>query len=62
MEQTTGEEMELDVIGTCCEFTEYENIEAFQDDYGSEYETLDDIRDVTTVIEIDDDAFIIQAF
>ena len=25
LEQDTGDEMELDVIGLCCEFTEYDN-------------------------------------
>lgn len=61
-EQDTGEELELDVIALCCDFTEYESLEAFQKDYGDEYETLDDVRVATTVIEIDDDAFIIQNF
>ncbi len=61
-EQETGEEMELDVIALCCDFTEYENLEAFQNDYGEEYETIEDIENRTTVIRIDDESFIIQAF
>ena len=62
-EEDTGEEMELDVIALCCDFTEYENIAEFQEAYSSDYETLEDIRDVAIVIEIEDsEAFIIQNF
>lgn len=70
-EEETGEEIELDVIAICCDFTEYENLAEFQADYGTEYETIDDIRDNTTVIDIDldkdedgneDGSFIIQNF
>lgn len=60
--EDTGADVELDVIAICCEYNEYENIAEFQKDYGEEYETIDDIRDRTEVIKIDDDAFIILAF
>ena len=54
---------ELDVIAYCCEFTEYENIEEFHGDYDAEdYPNIESIENATTVIRIDDDAFIIQAF
>ena len=33
-EQETGEEIEPDVIGLCCEFTEYENAITAAEDYG----------------------------
>ena len=52
LEEDTGEETELDVIGLCCEFTEYEDIEDFQSTYGTEYETLEDIEYQTIVIPI----------
>lgn len=61
-EDSTGQEIELDVIGLCCEFTEYKDLEEFQQAYGDEYETIEDIEDATTVIRIDDEAFIIQDF
>ena len=54
--------IELDVIAICCEYSEYESLEEFQYDYGSEYESLDDIREQTEVIEIDNDSFIIAQF
>ena len=34
------ENYELDVIGICCEFAEYENLEEFQNDYGEEYNSI----------------------
>ena len=70
-EEDTGKEIELDVIAICCEFSEYASLAEFQADYGTEYETIDDIRDNTTVIDIDldededgneDGSFIIQNF
>lgn len=70
-EEDTGEEMELDVIAICCDFSKYSSLAEFQADYGTEYESIDDIRDNTTVIDIDldededgneDGSFIIQNF
>jgi len=61
-EDQTGEEIELDVIAICCDFTEYESLEEFQGEYGEEYETIEDIENSTLVIPIDDERFIIQVF
>lgn len=62
-EEDLNEEIELDVIAICCEFTEYEDIEAFQSAYGDEYQTIDDIEYETIVIPIaGTDGFIIQDF
>ena len=63
-EQSTMEEIELDVIAICCEFTEYENLEEFQNDYGSgNYQNMEDINNNTIVIPIEGkDSFIIQQF
>lgn len=61
-ESDTGEELELDIVGLCCDFTEYEDIEEFKNDY-PDYETMDDIVNATTVILIGDTGrFIIQDF
>lgn len=62
IEEDTGEEMELDVIALCCDYTEYQSIEEFQREYGDEYEAIEDIEQQTTVIPVNDDAFIIQVF
>ncbi len=46
-----GEDIELDVVGICCEWSEYKDIEAVKEDY--EIEGLSDLQDQTTVIEFD---------
>ncbi len=61
-EESTGEEIELDVVALCCEYTEYSSLEEFQGAYSTEYETVEDIQEATQFIRIDDDAFIIQDF
>ena len=59
---------ELDVIGICCDFTEYENLKEFQSEYyddvaGDKFKTIEEIEEETTVIRIEDsDSFIIQVF
>jgi len=62
MEDGCAEETELDVIALCCEFCEYKDLAEFQADYSTDYETIEDIEEATTVIKIDDDSFIIQCF
>ena len=60
LEDDTGEEIELDVIAICCDFTEYGSLQEFQECYGAEdYPDLESIADATQFIEIDDDSFII---
>jgi len=61
-ENDMGEEIELDVIALCCEYTEHKNIKEFQNNYGKEYQTIEDIEDKTTVIRIDNGGFIIADF
>ena len=60
-EEDTGQEFELDVIALCCDYAEYSNLEALQDDY-SEIDNIEELSEHTTVIEVDDDSFIIQQF
>lgn len=62
LEEETGEEMELDVVALRCDYSEYGDLAAFQKDYGTEYETIEDIEDRTTVIRIDNESFIIADF
>jgi len=63
LEDDIGEPIELDVISLCCEYSEYENLKEFQNDYGDEYESLDDIENDTTLIKIEDEeGFIIRQF
>ncbi len=60
-EEDTGEEIELDVIALCCEYTEYKNLAELQENY-TDIESIEKLRDHTTVIMIDDERFIIQDF
>ena len=53
---------ELDVIALCCEFTEYSDLAEIQANYSStDIESIDDLRDHTSVIEFDG-GLIIQDF
>tara|TARA_R100001594_G_scaffold22026_1_gene42665 strand:+ start:123 stop:455 length:333 start_codon:yes stop_codon:yes gene_type:complete len=56
--------IKFDPIAFCCEYSEYENIQAFWKDYNQEdYPTIEKIEDNTTVIKIpDSEKFIIEAF
>jgi|TARA_R100000501_G_C2588372_1_gene89230 hypothetical protein len=60
-EEDTGQELELDPIAFCCDFTEYESFAEFQKDYDS-VESMEELEGNTTVIPIDDEAFIIQDY
>ena len=57
-----GEQIELDVIALCCEYSEYDSFKEFQEAYGVDYGSLEKVQEYTTVIKIDDNKFIIQQF
>jgi len=57
-----GEEIELDVIALCCDYTEYDNFAEFQEYYGEDYQTMEDIRMSYNSIMIDDERFIISQY
>ena len=62
-EESTGEEVEFDVIALCCEYAEYENLAEFQEAYNdADYACIEDIAQQTTVIPINEESFIIQQF
>jgi hypothetical protein len=51
-----GEDIELDVVGICCEFAEYKDIDAVKVDYGfevGEVKNISELQEKTTVIEFD---------
>ena len=64
LEDDTGEKIEFDPIALCCEYSEYENIQEFWNEYDKEDNpTIDKIEDNTAVIKIQDrNKFIIQSF
>lgn len=61
LDEQCGTDTELDVIAVCCEWSEYESLEDFRKDYGEAYQSMDDVRDATQVIEFDG-GFVIQQF
>jgi hypothetical protein len=61
-EDSTGEELEFDMIGICCEYMEYDSLKQYNDEYGNECEEIDEIADYTALIKIDDERFIIQQY
>ena len=60
LEDDIGEETELDVIALCCEYAEYDSLAEFREDYGEDYNTMQDIEYHTTGIMIYNESFIIQ--
>ena len=65
LSEDIGEVIELDIIAICCDYTEYNNLEDFKNDYSytlGDIDDMEDIRDHTTVIPIDSQSFIIQNF
>lgn len=69
MEEDTGEQIELDVISICCDFSEYDSaLEAVQEYQGeledkeSEEEALDWLNEHTFVLECDNGHVVIQDF
>lgn len=61
-EESTGTEIELDVIALCCEFTEYENIEEFNADYNTSYKDWDKVHEETVVYEFGEGSAIIMSY
>jgi len=64
LEDSIGEKIKFDPIAFCCEYSEYNNIEECLKEYDNlEIKTIDDLRDHTQVIEVEDSkAIIIQNF
>lgn len=59
--ETDEFEIDFDPVGLCCEYTEYENIAEYNDNY--EYvESIEQIRDKTQVIVVGTESFIILDF
>lgn len=66
LEEDIDQEIELDVIAICCEFSEYETLGEAVNYYGLEIlddeQTLDYLQQRTTVIELDNNGIILQDY
>tara|TARA_R110000765_G_C18424679_1_gene544733 strand:+ start:69 stop:368 length:300 start_codon:yes stop_codon:yes gene_type:complete len=62
MSEDMDKPYELDVIAICCEFTEYDSLDAIQDYYG-DIMTIDDLNCNTLVIDLGDNGgYILQDY
>ena len=63
-EDDCGEEIELDVVGLCCDYVEYDSLEEFHGEYDAEdYPDLDKLIEYTPVIPVGcDGGFIMGQF
>jgi hypothetical protein len=65
LSEDTGEDIELDTIALCCEYTEYESLEEYNKDYNTSnpFDSLEEVEENTQVIRIEgSDGFIIQQY
>ena len=61
-EENCGEEVELDVVALCCEFTEYASFEEYNREYHNA-DNMEDVESMTTVIYIGKgESFLIQQY
>ena len=67
LSEDTGENIELDTIALCCEYTQYDNLEDLQANY-TDIKSIEELEDNTQVIHIENldgsmsDRFIIADF
>lgn len=66
-EENTGEEVELDIVALCCDYTEYDNLKDLQASYPN-IENIEELQDNTQYIPIynidgtESERFIIQNY
>ena len=58
--EDTGEPMELDVIAICCDYCEYSDLDEYNQAYGTEHTSWEDVAEETTVILVGVDGAITQ--
>ncbi len=61
-EEECNTEIEFDPIAICVEYTEYEDMADFHNNYGTDLSTIEEIGEYTQVIDIDGTSFIIQDY
>jgi hypothetical protein len=67
LESDCGTPIELDVVGLCCDFAEYDDLadawgQIVGGDYPEEYEALEYFQNRTTVLSVDGGGVILGAF
>jgi len=60
LEEDIGEEIELDVISICCAFTEYSSLKELNEDYGRDYENIEEVQeDFAWFVDCEDGEFLV---
>jgi len=55
LSEDIGEDIELDVIAICCDYSEYNGLKDFQSQYSENYHNIEQIEnDTATVIAVDE--------
>jgi len=62
LSEDIGEDIQLDVIALCCEWSEYDSIEEACDQYSDDIQTLDDLFDHTMVLLLDNGGVVVRDF
>lgn len=62
MADDTGEPIELDTVAIRCDYSLMSDIEDFNKQYGTEYESADDITETMVIAISGSDSFLIQDF
>lgn len=63
LEEDIGEEIEFDIVAIVNDFTEYSSLEELKERYSNlNINTIEELKDYTEVIEIDDENIIIEDF
>lgn len=60
LEEDLGEQIELDVIGICCEWCEYKSTEEALKEYG--LSSLEELEENTTVILLDSGSVLVRGW
>ena len=53
LEDSTGEQIEFDPIAIACEYSQWENLDEYNEQMNTDYETLDQLSEDRTVIQGD---------
>lgn len=62
LSEDMGEDIQLDVIALCCEWSEYDSIEEACDQYSDDIQTLGDLFDHTMVLLLDNGGVVVRDF
>lgn len=60
LSEDQGEDLEVDIIAICCEWAEYDDLEDYNDQHGSEYESVEELSDDYFTLVSDNGSLIVH--